>query len=131
MDTDPTHGTFNDILIGATPELLQVCDSLRAVITSLHRGAVEVVWPSHKIASFGVRPKKITENYAYIAIAGAHVNRGFYHGTSLPDPTGLLERTGKKLRHVKIRDMFASKNPAIAALLREAIADRKRCCAEA
>lgn len=32
-----------------------------------------------------------------------HVNLGFYYGTNLYDPSGLLEGTGKSLRHVKIR----------------------------
>ena len=126
MVTNATRGTFGDILVGAKPELRQVSESLRAVVTSLHGGAVEVVWPRQKIASFGVGPKKMTEHYAYIAVLGAHVNLGFYHGASLTDATGLLEGTGKKLRHVKLRNVSAAKNPAIVALLREAIADRKR-----
>jgi hypothetical protein len=87
---------------------------------------IEVVWPRQQIASFGVGPRKMTEHYAYIGIQGAHVNLGFYHGTSLKDPTGLLEGTGKRLRHVKIHDAGEIKNVALAALLREAIDDRKQ-----
>jgi hypothetical protein len=87
---------------------------------------VEVVWPSQKIASFGVGPKKMTQHYVYIAVQSAHVNLGFYHGTSLADPNGMLEGTGKELRHIKLQDVFTVKNSAIKALLREAIADRKK-----
>jgi len=68
----------------------------------------------------------MTEHYAYIAVLGGHVNLGFYHGASLPDPAGLLEGSGKKLRHVKLRSVSGSKSPAVTALLREAIADRDR-----
>jgi hypothetical protein len=32
-----------------------------------------------------------------------HITLGFIRGTSLPDPEGLLEGTGKNLRHVKIK----------------------------
>ena len=131
MITNSTHGTFDEILVGAQPELRRVCDSLRRIIVSLHLDAVEVVWPRQKIASFGVGPKKMTEHYAYIAVLSSHVNLGFYHGASLTDPAGLLEGTGKKLRHVKVRNVSDSKKPAIVALLREAIDDRNRYVTEA
>ena len=126
MVGNDSHGTFDDIFAAASPEIRPVCESLRSLITSLHSEFVEVVWPNQRIASFGVGPKKMTEHYAYIAVQRSHVNLGFYHGASLKDPSGRLEGTGKRLRHVKIRDFAATRSPAVAALLREAIADRKR-----
>ncbi|MEP7097977.1 MAG: DUF1801 domain-containing protein [Dokdonella sp.] len=125
MADNATHGIFDDILAIATPQQRPVCESLRQQIASLHSGFVEVVWPKLRIASFGVGPKKMTEHYAYIAVQDSHVNLGFYHGTSLPDPTGLLQGNGKKLRHVKIRDVESSKSSCVTALLRAAIADRR------
>lgn len=130
MATNETHGTFSDILAVATPRLRPVCESLRQQIASLHHDFVEVVWPKHKIASFGIGPRKMTEHYAYIAVQDSHVNLGFYHGILLPDPEGLLEGTGKKLRHIKIRDVSSGNSSAVIALLRAAIADRKRHASE-
>jgi hypothetical protein len=77
-------------------------------------------------ASYGVGPKKMTQHYAYIGVQNSHINLGFYHGATLRDPDGLLEGSGKKLRHVKVRDVAATKTTALAALLRQAIADRSR-----
>lgn len=121
-----THDTFENILASARPELRPACESLHELISSLHEGFVEVVWPKQRIASFGVGPRKMSEHYAYIAVYASHVNLGFYHGASLSDPTGLLEGTGARLRHVRLRSVAEAKNRAVAALLREAIADRKR-----
>ncbi len=126
MATDALHGKFTDILAIARPDLRAICESLREQIASLHHGFVEVVWPKQKIASFGVGPRKMTEHYAYIAVQESHINLGFYHGTSLADPKGLLEGAGKELRHVKLRDIVSSEDPAVTALLRQAIAERKR-----
>ncbi|MGH7487089.1 MAG: DUF1801 domain-containing protein [bacterium] len=126
MAANETHGKLEDILLDAKPELRRLAESLRHLIASLHESFVEVVWPRQKIASYGVGPKKMTEHYAYIGVQGSHVNLGFYHGASLPDPEGLLEGTGKELRHVKVRDVAAAKNDAVTALLREAIQERKR-----
>lgn len=33
----------------------------------------------------------------------SHVNLGFFRGTELPDPCGLLHGTGKLMRHLKLR----------------------------
>lgn len=41
--------------------------------------------------------------FAYVAAFSAHVNIGFFHGASLADPAGLLEGSGKRMRHVKLR----------------------------
>ena len=126
MPANQTHESFDDLLRGAEPWLRPLCRALRNLVAALDENFVEVVWPRQEIASFGVGPKKMTEHYAYIGIQSSHVNLGFYHGTSLQDPTGLLEGTGKRLRHVKIRDAGELKNAALTALLREAIEDRKR-----
>lgn len=125
MGDKTTFGTFADILAFATPELRPVCELLRSKIASLHKGCFEVVWPKQKIASFGVGPKKMSEHYAYIAVLKAHINLGFYHGTSLSDPSGLLEGTGKKLRHIKLHNVADARRSEVVALLSEAIADRK------
>ena len=120
-----THGTFSLVRAAASPPLRPICDFLRQLIRSLDPAGIEVVWPKLQIASFGVGPKKMTQHYAYIGIQKSHLNLGFYHGTSLEDPAGLLEGSGKNLRHVKLHDMTAAKNPAIRALLVAAINDRR------
>ncbi len=41
--------------------------------------------------------------FAYVGVFSAHVNVGFFHGDALPDPSSVLEGTGKRMRHVKVR----------------------------
>jgi len=43
------------------------------------------------------------EPFCYVVGYAKHVNLGFCEGTGLPDPEGLLEGTGKTMRHVKLR----------------------------
>jgi len=124
MRNEMSHGSFGDILALADTSLRPICVELRKSILSVYKGAFEIVWPRHGIASFGVGPKKMTEHYAYIGVHKSHVNLGFYHGTVLSDPTGLLEGSGKKLRHVKIDSLKAARNRALKELLRQAVSDR-------
>lgn len=55
----------------------------------------------------------------YLADHSRHVNLGFNRGATLADPDGLLEGTGKGLRHVKVRSKD-DLTPALARLIREA-----------
>lgn len=49
------------------------------------------------------------------------VNLGFPRGVDLPDPAGLLTGTGKRARHVKVREAREVDAPALRALLRAAV----------
>ena len=55
-----------------------------------------------------------------VAVLKARVNLGFYYGADLDDPNGLLEGTGKALRHVKVHDAAVLKDPALRRLVTEA-----------
>jgi hypothetical protein len=57
-----------------------------------------------------------------IAPQRKHVNLGFFEGATLPDPHGLLEGTGKRHRHVKVRSEAELDNPAFLELVRAAVA---------
>jgi hypothetical protein len=131
MPRNSTHGDFDDLVSATAADLRPICRTLRKLITSRHTGFVEVVWPAQHIASYGVGPKKMSEHYAYIGVQGSHVNLGFYHGASLSDPDGLLEGTGKKLRHIKIRSVADASRAGVTELLLQAIADRTRWANEA
>lgn len=58
--------------------------------------------------------------FAYVNAFREHVNVGFFRGTSLRDPSRLLEGTGKHGRHVKLRPGRAVDDVALGALIEEA-----------
>lgn len=64
--------------------------------------------------------------FAYVATFSAHVNVGFFHGAALADPEGLLQGTGKAMRHAKLRPGQAIDEAALDALVRAAHADLRR-----
>jgi len=59
-------------------------------------------------------------NVCYLAPQKNHVNLGFYEGGLLVDPDKLLEGTGAKMRHIKIRTLKDIREKPLAALIREA-----------
>lgn len=63
--------------------------------------------------------------FAYVNAFKKHVNVGFFNGASLPDPGGMLEGTGKRMRHVKLRPGFEADEGALAALIDAAYRDAR------
>ena len=61
--------------------------------------------------------------FAYVGIFRNHVNVGFFHGAALPDPAGLLQGTGKYMRHVKVEPGLALDGSALEALIASAYRD--------
>ena len=61
--------------------------------------------------------------FAYVDAFRAHVNVGFFRGAELADPDGLLEGTGRRMRHVKITTREGVDGAALTALIRRAYAD--------
>ena len=57
---------------------------------------------------------------AYVYSATDYVQLGFFAGSALKDPKGLLEGAGRYVRHVKVRSASGIDEPAFAALLRQA-----------
>ncbi len=125
MTNEQNNASFRDILAIASPKLRPVCEAFRQLIVSEDPTFYETAWPKLKIASYGVGQKKMTQHYAYIAVQASHINLGFYHGTLLHDPTGLLEGAGKELRHIKVQNIAHAESPDIRALLRQAIDERR------
>ncbi len=60
---------------------------------------------------------KMKNQVCYIGVNTAYVNLGFHRGAELDDPHRLLEGTGAKMRHVKIRSTADLSHPGIRELL--------------
>jgi len=64
--------------------------------------------------------------FAYVNAFKAHVNVGFFRGAEIADPKGLLEGTGKFMRHVKLSPEADVDTAALTTLIETAYADMKR-----
>jgi hypothetical protein len=120
------QGTFEELLAGVEPELAAIARRLRAMIRTVDADTVETVRLGDHAATYGVGPRKMTDGYAYIMPKRGYVNLGFYQGAMLRDPEGLLEGTGKGLRHVKIRSRADADRAAVRKLVAAALALRRK-----
>jgi hypothetical protein len=63
--------------------------------------------------------------FAYVNVFTAHASVGFFRGDALPDPSGLLEGRGKRMRHVKLKTQASVDSHALDELIRCAYEDMK------
>lgn len=56
----------------------------------------ELLHDKHPIACYGTVP------FAYVDVFTKHAAVGFFQGSSLKDPRGYLEGSGKAMRHIKL-----------------------------
>lgn len=64
--------------------------------------------------------------FAYVNRFKAHVNVGFFRGAEIADPEGLLEGTGKFMRHVKLSPDRQIDAVVLKSLIETAYTDMKR-----
>ena len=99
------------------PELRAIERALRATIRSEFPGAVEQVDFGNKLIAFGRSMKMRGLLFAIIAHK-SHVNLQLADGADLPDPDGLIEGSGKRIRHVKVRSVEQASSPGVVAAIR-------------
>jgi hypothetical protein len=61
--------------------------------------------------------------FGYVNAFRAHVNVGFFRGAEIADPAGLLEGTGRFMRHVKLQPERAVDAKALMDLIETAYTD--------
>lgn len=112
---------FESLLTTNTPEAQKLARKLRKLIQNLVPGAVEKIHSGWGVADIYPKEPK-GRGYLSIGPQKKYVNLYFMNGADLPDPAGLLEGAGKRMRHVKIKTEEDLRNPALAELIRAAAA---------
>jgi hypothetical protein len=91
-----------------------------AVIRNCGGDVRELLHDGHPTACIG------DAAFAYVNAFTAHVNVGFFRGAEISDPNGLLEGSGRFMRHVKLRPERAIDAAALTRLIETAYIDMKR-----
>jgi hypothetical protein len=126
MHVDISRGTFNDVIRNSPPRMAAIARRLRRLIVDIYPDVIEVPRPAEQHSNYGVGAKKDNEIFGYICPITDYVRLGFYYGGALPDPKGLLQGEGKRLRHIKIYSLAEVDRPEIRRLLKAAVQERKK-----
>ena len=112
------YASFDDYLENQNPKNQVIIRALRQFVKRIEPGLSEAVkWGN---GCWVGRNGPV----AYVYSDTGYVQFGFFSGSSLKDPKGLLEGKGKYVRHIKVRDRSAIDEAAFSALLRQAAGSR-------
>jgi hypothetical protein len=100
--------------------ILAQSTSHREILRLLRRLIAETIPAAVEGIKWGYPWYWKNDNICYLAAQRNHVNLGFAQGANLPDPRGLLEGTGKAMRHIKVKSIADIQKVEIVRLLKSA-----------
>lgn len=118
---DEIHPAFAQALAGKSPKLQSLYREVRATVLGAYPDSNEILYSTHALSSVYSVSDRLKHAFCHIAVYTNHINLGFNQGTVLADPTGLLQGTGTKIRHIPISSPSDLEDPALAALISESV----------
>ena len=106
-----------------TAKLIKAC---RAELKKILPAAFELVYDNYNFFVIGYcSSERPSDCIVSIAAAANGVGLSFYRGASLPDPSGILEGSGKQNRFIRLPSSSKLNEPDVLKLIRLAAAQGK------
>ena len=115
----PESKTTDTWIAALEPNQRSIAMALRRLILDTCPELTETIkWgnPVYELPGFQQAGK-----VCYLAATKAYVSLGFFNGAELTDPEGIIEGNGKKMRHVKVRDLSATLSQHLVFWIKEAV----------
>jgi hypothetical protein len=122
MNKPSTESQISAFLGKYTPTIEGQLGDARARLRALFPRGYELVYDNYNALVFGISPTEHASD-ALISVAGypKWVTLFFLWGANLPDPNGLLEGQGKRVRSIRLKHPADLGSPAIAELISLAV----------
>ncbi len=125
MTDEPLDTQIERLLAPHSADVDAAARALRATIEAEQPDVVEAVDFGNRLIAFGWSMRMRDLLFAVIPHSG-HVNLQLADGAMLPDPAGIVEGTGKRIRHVKVRSVEGASAPPVRDLIRAQLEARAR-----
>jgi len=109
------------------PAVARVIRAARRTLRRRVPTAIEIVYDNYNFFVIGFSPtERPSDTMFSIAAAANGVGLSFYHGATLPDPSGVLLGSGKQNRFIRLPSAAVLDTPPVEALLQAAMAQSRR-----
>ena len=117
-----TPSELTDALRRFEPGVQSIYLAARSVVLDVAGPCHEMIFPIKKLVSvlYSTTEKRMKDNICLLVVYHDHVNLLFPRGVDLKDPKGLLEGSGKAMRHVKLRAPEDADKPGVRQLIAQA-----------
>jgi len=113
---------IDEFLGDCAEEVAAISRAARRLVFDVFPDARETLDRGNRIVGYATGPRARKDTWAGVAPHASHVNLQLANGALLDDPTGLLEGTGKRVRHVKLRSVDDVERPQLRNLLATSLA---------
>ena len=113
----PKFASWDENLASHTPEVQAAARALEALIRAEQPDVIVQYDPGNGLLAFGRSMRMRDLLFALIPHAG-WVNLQLADGALLSNPDNLIEGTGKRIRHVKVRALSAAAEPRLREIIR-------------
>lgn len=120
-ESRPIHPDFQHFLELKSQEMIDLFHTLRKFILEVNPDCNELFYHTHALVDTFTLSEKLGDAYCSIVIYSQHMSISFNQGAHLPDPEGLLQGTGRSIRHVRIDQIADLQQIAVKHLVEDAI----------
>jgi hypothetical protein len=104
------------------PAIQELALGLRSLLLEEMAPCHENIYDAYSAVAIGYGwSERLRDGVFHIAVYANHVNLGFNYGATLPDPLGILEGTGKQIRHLRIATPADLARAAVRSCVRRAL----------
>ena len=104
-ETESAEKQLNRFLDAYTPEVAEIARKALIKLRKRLPFATEMVYDNYNALACGFGPsERVSDVIFSIAVYPKHVNFFFLQGARLPDPDGLLQGEGSRVRHIRLED---------------------------
>jgi hypothetical protein len=126
-DVPPARPEYIQFLSLFGPGITRLALAVRQLVLEEASASTELIYDAYNAVatgySFTGRP---SDAFVHIAVYAHWVNLGFNWGVNLPDPEGVLEGSGRRIRHIRISQPADLEKPIVRRLVRAAAAHAER-----
>jgi uncharacterized protein DUF1801 len=106
--------------------------AIQSLVLGLRQVVLDELAPCHEyiftmrsrvVLLYAATERILADGICLISPFAKHVNLGFHHGADLKDDRGMLEGSGKAMRHIKLRALAELDQPELRVYLRQARRD--------
>src|SRR5260221_7706894 len=103
------------------PEIRELALQVRALVLAEMAPCYENIYDAYSAVAIGFGTSdRLRDGIFHVAVYSEHVNLGFNDGASLDDPKGILQGSGKLIRHITIKTAEDLERPELRAYIRRA-----------
>lgn len=116
-----TELILRELMRGREEDVIKIALAARKAVLKAAGKCSEIIYETYCISNAFTFTGKQGQGFIHIATYAEHVNMGFDRGTELDDSDSRLAGTGKLIRHIRLKSIADTRDPAVVRLIEQTV----------